>query len=213
MALFDEKVKQQLKNIFNNLLNPINLVFFTQEFECYPCSDVHAFVDEIASLSDKIKLSVYDFQKDKALADKFGVDKIPAIVINDKDNVYHGIKYYGLPGGYEINSFLQTMIEVSGRKEPIPEPLLSQIASISKNVRMQVYVTLTCPFCPTAVGIAHRLALENKNIQSDMVDSSLFPYLVQKYQVSSVPMTIINETHVLIGAQPIESLLDIIKKL
>jgi glutaredoxin-like protein len=213
MPLFDEKIRKQLKGIFNNLLEPINLVFFTQEFECYPCSDVHAFVNELSSLSDKIKLSVYDFQKDKALADKFGVDKIPAIVINDKDNSYRGIKYYGLPGGYEINSLLQTMIEVSGRKEPLPEPIASRIASIDKNVHIQVYVTLTCPFCPTAVGMAHRLALENKKIQADMIDSSLFPYLVQKYQVSSVPMIIINETHVMVGAQPMESVLDIIKNL
>ena len=213
MPLFDEKIRQQLGNIFKNMQDTVNLAYFTQEFECWPCTDVHSFVDEISSISDKIKLSVYDFQKDKALGDKFGVDKIPAIVINDKDNAYRGVKYYGMPGGYEINSFIQILIEVSGRKEPLPETIMSRIASINKDVHIQVYVTLTCPFCPTAVSIAHRLALENKKIQADMIDSSLFSYLVQKYQVSSVPMIIINETHVMVGAQPMESILDIIKNL
>ncbi|OHD69427.1 MAG: hypothetical protein A2W19_05835 [Spirochaetes bacterium RBG_16_49_21] len=213
MALFDEKIRQQLRDILKNMKDAVNLSFFTQEFECWPCTDVHEFVKELASLTDTIKLSVFDFQKDKARADKFRVDKIPAIVLNGKDNAYAGIKYYGLPGGYEINSFIQDMIELSGRKEPLPAAIASRIAAISKKVHLQVYVTLTCPFCPGAVAVAHRLAQESAMVEADMIDVSLFPYLGQRYQVTSVPMTIINETHSLVGVQPMENILDVIKKL
>ncbi|MBN1496572.1 MAG: thioredoxin family protein [Spirochaetes bacterium] len=60
---------------------------------------------------------------------------------------------------------------------------------------------------------AHRLALENRRIRADMVDSAIFPHLVQKYQVSGVPRIIINETTSLVGAQPIEKFLDEMEKL
>jgi glutaredoxin-like protein len=213
MSLFDEKIRQQLKDIFKNLKDPVTIAFFTQEFECRACMDAHAFVEEISTLTDKIKLKVYDFQKDKKTADSFGVDKIPALVINDKDNTYRGIKFYGLPGGYEINSFIQSLIEVSGAGQPLPEAISSSIKAVNKDVHIQVYVTLSCPYCPTAVSIAHRLALENVRIRSDMIDSALFPHLVQRYKVSSVPMIIFNETHAIVGAQPVESFLDTIKNI
>ncbi len=213
MALFDEKVRTQLKDILKSMKDTVNLSFFTQEFECWPCTDVHEFVKEISSISDMIKLSVFDFQKDKAQADKFNVDKIPAIVLNGKDNAYSGIKYYGLPGGYEINSFIQDLIELSGKKEPFPAGVASRIGAIDKRVRMQVFVTLTCPYCPSAVGIAHRIAQESPMVEADMIDVSLFPYLGQKYQVTSVPMTLINDVYSLVGVQPVENILDVIKKL
>ena len=191
----------------------VNISFFTQEFECQACGDTRTFLEEFSTLSDKIKLSVYDFVKDKAVADRFGVDKVPAIVINDKDDNDRGIKFYGLPGGYEINSFVISLLEVSGNIEPLKDDIASRIRAITKDVHIQVYVTLTCPYCPAAVATAHRLAVENKKIKADMVDAGIFPHLTQKYQVSGVPRIIINENHSMVGAQPIEKFLDVIEKL
>jgi glutaredoxin-like protein len=213
VAMLDDKVKQQLGNLLKNMKDSVNIAFFTQEFECQSCRDVRTFIEEFSSLSDKIKLSIHDFVKDKSIADRFAVDKIPAIVINDKDNNDRGIKFYGLPGGYEINSFIISLLEVSGNIEPLKDDIASRIKAIDKDVHIQVYVTLTCPYCPTAVSTAHRLAIENKKIKADMIDAGIFAHLTQKYQVSGVPRIIINESHNLVGAQPIEKFLDVIEKL
>ncbi|OHD65727.1 MAG: hypothetical protein A2176_13920 [Spirochaetes bacterium RBG_13_51_14] len=213
MALFDEKVKKQIKDILTAMKDDVSLAFFTQEFECFACGDTRSFVEEIASLSEKIKLAIYDFQKDKDAADRYGVDKIPAIVINDKDNNHLGVTFYGLPGGYEINSFLGSLMEASGLREPLKDDIASRITAVDKDVHIQVFVTLTCPYCPGAVSTAHRLAMENKRIKADMIDAGLFPHLVQKHQVSGVPRIIINESHSMVGVQPIEKLLDVIEKM
>jgi len=213
MAMLDEKVRKQLQDILKNMKDPVNIAFFTQEFECQACRDTRLFLDEFSPLSDKIKLSKYDFVKDKPTADSLGVDKIPAIVINDKENKDKGIKFYGLPGGYEINSFIISLLEVSGNIEPLTDDITSRIKAITKDVHIQVFVTLTCPYCPAAVATVHRLAIENKKIKADMIDAGIFPLLTQKYQVSGVPRIIINENHNMVGAQPIEKLLDVMEKL
>jgi glutaredoxin-like protein len=213
MAMLDDNVRKQLQDILKNMKDPVNIAFFTQEFECHACGDTRTFLEEFSTLSDKMKLSVYDFVKDKPVADRFGVDKVPAIVINDKDNSDRGIKFYGLPGGYEINSFVISLLEVSGNIEPLKDDIASRVRAITKDVHIQVFVTLTCPYCPAAVGTAHRLAVENSKIKADMVDAGIFPHLTQKYQVSGVPRIIINESHALVGAQPIEKFLDVIEKL
>ncbi len=213
MGLFDDKVAKQLKDILAKMKEPVKLTFFTQEFECRACSDAHAFVNEIASLSKMISLSVKDFLKERDEADRLGVDKLPAIVFHDKEGSDLGVKFFGLPGGYEINSFVGALLEASGVRDHLKEEVVRRITAIKKDVHIQVFVTLTCPYCPGAVSAAHRLAMENPKIRADMVDSALYPHLVQKYQVSGVPRIIINETGSLTGAQPVEKILEVIELL
>ncbi|MCK7516180.1 MAG: thioredoxin family protein [Desulfobacterales bacterium] len=119
-------------------------------------------------------MTVYNFVTDKEMTQKYGVERIPAIVLLDKDGKDHGVRFYGLPGGYEINSFLGSIIEMSGKREELPPDILSRIKKIDKDVHIQVFVGLGCPHCPAAVSVAHRLAMENSRIKGDMVDSNNF---------------------------------------
>ncbi len=213
MALFEAKIQEQLKNILGNMKDEVKIVYFTQEFECDLCHDTRSFVQEIASLNDKLSVKVYDLVLDKEKAQLYGVDKIPAIVLLDKDGKDYGIKFYGLPGGYEINSFLGTLLEVSGHKEALPDDILKRIKAVDKDVHIQVFVSLGCPHCPDAVSVAHRLALENPRIKADMVDSNNFVPMAQKYNVTGVPKIIFNDRYELVGAHPLNTFLDVIEKL
>ena len=213
MSLFNEKTKKNIQDLLDNLINPVKIIFFTQEFECMSCKDTRSFLQEISGFSDKITLNIYDFQKDKEKVSLYNIDKIPAIVLLDENDKDTGIKFYGIPGGYEINSFLHSLLEVSGEKSDLSEDTNKRIKKINKNIHIQVFVTLTCPYCPEAVKNAHRIALENDMIKADMVESSTFNHLVTKYNVSGVPKIVINEKHELVGAQPIEAFLNVIDKL
>ena len=121
--------------------------------------------------------------------------------------------FYGVPAGYEVNSWMSAILAVSGVAERIPESLSKRIAAIDRDVHIQVFIGLSCPYCPAAVVAAHRIALENPRVRADMVEASTFPHLAVKYGVSGVPKTIINETAELVGAHPIEDLLDRIEAL
>jgi predicted DsbA family dithiol-disulfide isomerase len=46
------------------------------------------------------------------------------------------------------------------------------------------------------------MAIESEWIRADMVEVSEFPYLVTKYQVMGVPLTVVNETTFIEGARP-----------
>lgn len=213
MALFDDKVKKQLGDILAQMKDEVGLVFFSQEIECLTCRDAGSFVQEVASLNPKMKMQKFNFVTDREKAQLYGVDKVPAIVVLDKNGKNTGIKFYGIPGGYEINSFLGGILETSGKREPLPKEVADRIAAVKKDVHIQVFVTLACPYCPTAVATAHRLALENDHIRADMVESNTFTPQAIRYNVNSVPKIIINEKHEMIGAQPITAFLDVIEKL
>jgi glutaredoxin-like protein len=213
MAIFNDEVRHKLTEILSDLKEEVNIAFFTQEFECASCRDAHAFAEEFAELSDKIKLETFEFVNDKAEAEKYGVDKIPAMVLLDKDKKDYGVRFYGIPGGYEINSFLTALNEISGNRDELPEELRKRIQAIDKEVHIQVFVTATCPYCPGAVVTGHRLAIENPHIKADMVDATVYPELSIKYGVRGVPKIVINEDRDLVGNQPVAEFLRILEDL
>ena len=56
------------------------------------------------------------------------------------------------------------------------------------------------------------MAFESEYIKADMVEAIEFPHLAQKYTVSGVPKTVINETISFVGALPEEMVLDYIRQ-
>jgi len=213
MSVLNKGAQDKIKEHLQNMKEPVEIFYFTQEFECEACRDTHQLVQEISALTDKLNLKIYDFVKDQQQVEKLGIEQIPAISLQDKYGEDKGIRFYGAPGGYEINSFLKVLLELSGVREELPGEIRAQIEDIHQEVVLKVFVTLSCPYCPTAVMNAHRLALENDHIKAEMIESTSFPHLANRYKVSSVPRTIINEKEVLVGAHPLAEILKTIKKL
>jgi glutaredoxin-like protein len=170
-------------------------------------------LEEIAELSEKISFIEKDLEIDKDEAKKYGVTLAPSFVILDNEGKYKGVKFNGIPAGHEINSFLSAVIDMSGVEFGFDKDLVERIKKIKKPINIKVFVTLSCPHCPGAVSNAHRLAMLNDNIESEMIEAQTFQELSVKYKVSGVPKIIINEKHELVGNQPIEEYLNKLERL
>jgi glutaredoxin-like protein len=143
MPLLSDKDRKTLMGMFaQELVEPVKIVYFGQEIACQYCKETQAILEEVAGLSDKIELEINNFVIDKEKADAMGVDKIPATVLlgGGKD---HGVRFFGIPSGYEFTSLIQDIIVVSkGQAEFSPEAL-AMIARITQPVHIQVYITPT----------------------------------------------------------------------
>jgi glutaredoxin-like protein len=206
MPLISKKDAEHLRNEFEaGLVAPVKLLMFTQTIECQFCAETRQIVEEIAELSDKISAEVYNFVTDKAVAEMYGIDKIPAIAIiraaDDGDRDY-GIRFYGIPSGYEFTSIIEDIMDVSRGESGLMPKTKEAVAGLTEPVHFQVFVTPTCPYCPQAVRLAHKLAMESELIRADMVEAIEFPHLSNKYGVYGVPRTVINETVHQEGAVP-----------
>jgi len=191
-------------------VSSVKLVFFTQKNACQTCQAQLELLRELSSLSDKIELETYDLVEDGEQIRRFGIERIPATaVIGKKD---YGIRFYGVTAGYEFQSLLQAILMVSAGSSGLDPKLEALVKAIKEPVHLKVFVTLTCPYCPQMVHVAHQFALVNENIRADVVDVSEFPELAQKYEVSGVPKTIVNEIYHFEGALPAERVyLEILK--
>ncbi|HID53799.1 MAG TPA: glutaredoxin [Anaerolineae bacterium] len=204
MSLLSEQDRETLTQEFTALETPVTLIVFTQEFECQYCRETRQIAEEVAGLSDKISLEVYDFVEDQEIAEQYNIDKIPAtIIVRGGDTPQDfGIRYYGIPSGYEFSSIIHDILMVSqGDSELLPETK-EWLENLTEPVHMQVFVTPTCPYCPQAVLLAHKMALESDLVTADMVEATEFPHLSMKYSVMGVPRTVINETVHMEGAAP-----------
>jgi glutaredoxin-like protein len=200
MAILNDRVRKEVRSHLSGLTNPVTFKVFTQSFECEYCRETRELVEEVASLSDKIAVEVYDFEKDKSVADRYGIDKIPALaVIGAKD---YGVRLYGIPSGYEFTTLIEDILLVSRGDSGLSSATRALVKRLTKPVHIQVFVTPTCPYCPRAVILAHQLAVESDLITADMVEAIEFPHLANKYQVMGVPRTVINETIHIEGAVP-----------
>jgi len=184
----------------SQLQEDVRLIVFTQEFECEFCAEVRGLAEELASLSDKIRAEIYDFQSDRSLAERWRVDKIPALLVfGDRE---YGIRFFGMPSGYEFMTLVDDIIDVSRRSSRLNPSVKERVRAIDEPVHIQVFVTPTCPYCPLAVRVAHQMALENPVITADMIEVLEFPHLANRYQVMAVPKIVINDAVAFEGAVP-----------
>ena len=200
MAFLGDKEIKDLKDIFSNLKDPVQIVHFTQKLNCQYCPQTLELLKEVAALDDRIELKVLNAQIDKEAAKKYMVTEMPATIIQCQEDL--GIRFYGIPGGYEFSVLIDTLLMVSNNKQDLSEKTMERLSHVTSPVMIKVFVTPSCPYCSRASLLAYKFAMANKNITGVVYEASEYPHLVQRYQVMGVPKIIINEDIELEGALP-----------
>jgi glutaredoxin-like protein len=213
MELLNKDVREATKKRFDDMTGRVKILHFTQEpsrlvllssigsQDCAFCKETKQLLQEVAGLSDKIDFQIFDFKADKDIAAAYGIDKIPATVIMGEED--YGIRIFGIPSGYEYQTLIDDIVDVSHRDSGL---------AVDKDIRIQVFVTPTCPYCGIAVRLAHQFAMESPRIRGEMVESTEFPHISNKYKVYGVPKTIVNETIQFEGAVSEEVFLENVLK-
>ena len=138
-------------------------------------------------------------------------DKYPVVALLDNNKKYSGVKFHGVPGGHELNSFILAIYNLGSAGQQISEETLNNIKAIDKKMNIKVCVSLSCHLCPDVVVASQRIAIENKNVEAEMIDISGFKEIKDKFKVMSVPAIIINNEKIYFGAKKIDDIINIIK--
>lgn len=201
MPLLDLQIRTQVKAQLEGMPNPVTLHVFTQDVECMFCRETRELAAELAGMvPEKIKVEVHNFVTDKQAVEAYKIDKIPAVaVVGEQD---YGIRFFGIPGGYEFTSLVQTIKMVGTGDAGLSQAVRQKLGALTKPLRIKVYVTLTCPYCPAAVHTAHKLAMASPLISAEMIESAEFPHLAAKDQVLAVPKIVVDGVGAFEGALP-----------
>jgi glutaredoxin-like protein len=210
MALLQEADRRLVSERLAAIEHPVRLLFFTQTIGAPESTLVtRQILDELAALNDKISIEEVNFVLDKDRASAYGIEDIPAIVLlrNEADT---RMRFLGAPAGYEFMSLVDAVILAGTTDSGLSEATRQSVASrLKEPLEILVFVTPTCPHCPRAVTLAHRLAVESPLIRATCVEATEFIDLSRRYRVNGVPKTVVvDQTVELLGALPEDEFVD-----
>ncbi len=209
-SLLNDELRIQLKTVLNKLEKEVTLVSIVDETNAKSI-ELRDLILDISDLGEKVKCAIYKKGENISIEDKIHADKYPVVALLDYEDNYSGVKFHGVPGGHELNSFILAIYNLGGKGQEISNETLEEIKSINKDVNIKVCVSLSCHLCPDVVVATQRMAIENKNIEAEMIDISNFKDIKDKYKIMSVPAIIVNDDKVHFGAKKMNEIINIIK--
>ena len=185
------------------LPSPVRLVFFTQTFGCETCLQARQVVDDLAGRSAGVSVEEHNLVLDREQAAAFGIDRAPGIAIVGPRDL--GLRYYGTPAGHELRSLADAVAlagGAAGEAGGLAPESLAALAALDRPLDIKVFVTAACALCPQTVGLAWRLAAASPRVTASAIEATEFPELVQRYRISGVPQTVIDDRTEILGSLP-----------
>jgi thioredoxin reductase (NADPH) len=196
-----EDAKQVLLERFQVLKEKVVLEVFTAKKQENPFDGLTVtFAQALGALTDKIEVHLNTIG-DKKSKD-YQVTRSPTVLLQPQR---YKLRYTGAPFGEEGRSFIEAIILISRNESNLSAASKKIITKLKEKRHIQVFVTLTCPYCPGQVINAFRAAIECPDLVSaECIDGEENLDLAQRYNVSAVPQTIINEKTINYGFEPEE---------
>ena len=140
-SLLREKDVEFVRETLGEMERDVRLVLATSGGDCEFCSITEGFLEDIAELASRVQVEIFDLEKEPARAEELGMDKAPGIaVIGEKD---FGIRYYGLPTGYEFITFIGTIRHVANGDPGLLPETEDALAAVDRPVQLTVFSTKT----------------------------------------------------------------------
>ena len=199
-SLIQDQQKSHLKRTFRkDLESDVTMRLFTQRpspisipgRDCKYCAQTQLILEELAGLSPKLHLEIIDIFARPELAESENIPRLPALVLGAKCE--GNLRFFGIPSGYQLSVIVENIKTISRGVSPLSMTTRKGLRRINQPVQIQVFVTPTNTACPPVARLAHALAIENKNITADVIETEEFPALARQYGIRSVPTAIINE--------------------
>jgi alkyl hydroperoxide reductase subunit AhpF len=142
MALLTDEVTGELREVFAGLVNPVRLAVFSQALAEPLSEEVRRLVEELAALDGRLSAESRNFVIDRERVSELGIERIPAIAVLGETQDY-GVRFYGLPTGYEFGSLVESILDVSQGSSGLSDETRVGLAALDKDVRVRVFSTPT----------------------------------------------------------------------
>ena len=142
MAILAERDQQAVRKEFERIEGPVKLVVFSQELVAGDlCRQNEQLVREVAALDDRISVEVLNPAIDRERAERYGVSEVPAIVVEGARD--YGIRFLGIPSGYEFSNLIDAIILASTGQAQLTEATKTSLAGLTGDVSIKVFSTPT----------------------------------------------------------------------
>jgi glutaredoxin-like protein len=197
MALIDERTREEVARRLLPLTEPVSLTLrYAAEESCPTCPESRELVETLGELAPgKVMVELVE-------ADP-GQYQLPQIEVSRPGETPR-VMFQGLPSGFEFATLIDAVERVGGAGSGFSESASRRIDGLDHEVEVTVFVTPSCPYCPSAASLANRMALASEKVRARTVEANEFPELSQRHGVRGVPHTVVNGGRSFVGALPEE---------
>ena len=142
MAILAAKDEEAVRKEFERLTGPVKLVVFSQELVAGElCRQNEQLMKEVAALSEHLSVEVLNPAIDRERAEAYGVSDVPVTVVEGARD--YGIRFLGIPAGYEFSNLIDSIIAVSRGEASLSDATKASLATLPGDVEIKVFSTPT----------------------------------------------------------------------
>jgi alkyl hydroperoxide reductase subunit AhpF len=116
-------------------------VVFSARLGSDSCAETEQLIREVAECSDQVSIEILNLHIDRERAQAYGVERVPAVVVEGARD--YGVRFFGLPGGYEFSNLIDAMVAVSAGVPQLTAATLERLAALTTPLHIQVFATPT----------------------------------------------------------------------
>ena len=151
MALISDRDRETVRSRFSeSLTGDVQIIMFTERESpiiipgketCETCAQTQELLEEVASLSDKLTLTVHEITAAQDEAQALGIDRVPAFVFKGASRGH--VRFFGIPSGYEFSALIADLVDVSNGTTDLSEDTRKYLSELTEDVNIKVFTTPT----------------------------------------------------------------------
>ena len=167
---------------------PVRVQLFVDGPGCEACEVTGRVLQQVQQASRKVSVNVTLAAGSRRQGQD--LDRLPEARVFTRNGNH--VRFLGTQVGVEVTSLVQTIADASLERAPLPPDALKRAAALPEGSWLRVFVGAACTHCPGAVRSAVALALANRSLSVDVVQTADFPDLGRSFKISAVPTTVVN---------------------
>ena len=172
---------------------------------CPACGPAKAALEELAGVSAKVRLALHEFHAEPQLAERWGVERVPAVLLR-RAGGFPPLRFHGLPGGHFPQILAETISAVA-RRPPAAAPaeVAASLDRLDARASVVVVGSMRHDAAAGAAAAAWQLALYSPKVEATVFELDTFPDLAARLGLREVPATVVDGAHGFSGvASPAE---------
>ena len=133
------KERELIRETLADLAGTVTIRSYTSDVESAYSRSERELLEAIADGSPKIALEILPDRWTPEREAQVGIARTPCIVVLGEHD--HGLRYYGLPDGYELVPFLETIRAVAARSSGLTGPNVARLRALDSPRHLEVFAS------------------------------------------------------------------------
>jgi alkyl hydroperoxide reductase subunit AhpF len=130
-----------IRTTLSDLPAPVTLVSYSSDVDSWYSGAERELLERVAAGSDRITLRVLADRWDAKREAEAGIRRTPCLAVIGSDDP--GVRYYGLPDGYELETFLGVVRAVAEGQSGLAPRTIERLRALTAPAHLEVFASPT----------------------------------------------------------------------